>query len=227
MPERGRLVVLEGGEGSGKSTQARLLADRRGSLLTREPGGTLLGEQLRALLLEPRPVAIEARAELLMMVAARAQHVTEVIAPALREGTDVVSDRFAGSTLAYQSFGRGLPLAEVQAACDLAAQGIRPDLVVLLDVSPEAASSRRQGVPDRIEAAGPAFHARVRAGFRTLATCPGWVLVDGEGTLEEVAHRIEALVEDRLGAPRHGGLQQGGLQQGGLQQGGLQQGGLQ
>lgn len=199
MPERGRLVVLEGGEAVGKSTQARLLAGRLGALLTREPGGTALGEHVRAALLDRSLGSLEPRAELLLMVAARAQHVGEVILPALAGGRDVVCDRFAGSTLAYQGYGRGLPLAEVAEACGIAAGGLVPDLTVLVDVDPQVAADRRSGVPDRIEAEDPAFHARVRAGFLELARSPGWVVVDGSGTPEDVALRIAGAVDRSIG----------------------------
>jgi dTMP kinase len=201
MAERGRFVVLEGGEGSGKSTQTRLLAARLGARATREPGGTALGEELRRLVLSPRPEPVAARAELLLMAAARAQHVAEVVRPALEAGEDVVSDRFSGSTLAYQAYGRGLPLAEVEAACHLASDGLEPDLVVLLDLSPEVGAARRAGGPDRIEAAGPAFHARVRDGFLAIAaTAPErWVVLDASRPADEIAEEIARLVDDRLG----------------------------
>lgn len=200
MRRRGRLVVLEGGEGSGKTTQARLLAARLGARLTREPGGTAVGEELRALLLRPRDQAVAARAELLLMLAARAQHVAEVVGPALDAGDDVVCDRFSGSTLAYQAFGRGLPLAEVETACRLAAPGVEPDLVVLLDLAPEVAATRSPGEPDRIEAAGPAFHARVRDGFLLLAAADPatWAVLDGTRPVDDLARAVAALVDERL-----------------------------
>lgn len=202
MPGRGRFVVLEGGEGAGKSTQARLLAQHLGACLTREPGGTVLGEHVRNLLLDPAVGAVEPRAELLLMVAARAQHVGEVILPTLEDGRDVVCDRFSGSTLAYQGYGRGLPFEDVSRACEIAAGGLEPDLTVLLDVDASVAAGRRNAVPDRIEAEDPAFHARVRAGFRELAAKLGWSVVDGRGTPHEVAALIAEIV-DRvlLGAP--------------------------
>ncbi len=119
----GRLVAFEGGEGSGKSTQAQRLADYLGALLTREPGGTLLGEQLRALVLDPEREAPSDRAEALIIAAARAQHVAEVVGPALAAGTDVVTDRFIGSSLAYQGIGRDLGVAEVAAGAGFATNG--------------------------------------------------------------------------------------------------------
>lgn len=205
MPHRGRFVVFEGGEGAGKSTQARLLADRLGARLTREPGGTALGERLRGLLLDPELRDLDPRAELLLMVAARAQHVGRVVAPALEAGSDVVCDRFSGSTLAYQGYGRGLPLGDVAAACALAGQGVVPDVTVLLDVAPLVARHRRAAEggrtrTDRIEAAGEAFHARVRAGFLEIAAGAGWVVVDGSGSVEEVAAAVADAVGHVIGA---------------------------
>ncbi len=201
MGQRGRFVVLEGGEGSGKSTQARRLADRLGARCTREPGGTTLGEQVRQIVLARRPEPVTARAELLLMTAARAQHVTEVLRPALAAGEDVVSDRYAGSTLAYQAYGRGLPLDEVEAACRVAADGLEPDLVVLLDLPVAVAARRLAGGRDRIEAAGPAFHERVRNGFLELAAADRdrWVVLDGTAPVEALAGQIAGLVADRLG----------------------------
>jgi dTMP kinase len=201
MSPRGRFIVLEGGEGVGKTTQAERLAVRLGARLTREPGGTVLGEATRTLLLDPRLDSVAPRAELLLMVAARAQHVAEVILPALESGRDVVCDRFSGSTLAYQGFGRGLPLAEVRLACELATSGLEPDRTILIDIDPGLAATRpRADRPDRIEAAGADFHERVRRGFLELAAGPGWVVVDGAAPPDEVAAAIDAAI-DALAAP--------------------------
>jgi len=152
----------------------------------------------------PSPEPVEARAELLLMVAARAQHVALVIAPALAAGRNVVSDRFAGSTLAYQGYGRGLPLEEVRTACQLAAGGLRADLSVVLDLPEERAAARRQGPPDRIEALDGGFHHRVREGFLELAAADPacWAVVDGSGTPDEVEQLVLAVVEERLGVAR-------------------------
>ena len=201
MSPRGRFIVLEGGEGVGKTTQAERLAVRLGARLTREPGGTVLGEATRTLLLDPRLDSVAPRAELLLMVAARAQHVAEVILPALESGRDVVCDRFSGSTLAYHGFGRGLPLAEVRLACELATSGLEPDRTILIDIDPGLAATRpRADRPDRIEAAGADFHERVRRGFLELAAGPGWVVVDGAAPPDEVAAAIDAAI-DALSAP--------------------------
>lgn len=182
----------------GKSTQAAALAHHLGAVLTREPGGTALGEALRALLLGSDCPAPVARAETLMMLAARAQHLAEVIEPALARGQDVVCDRYSGSTLAYQGYGRGLDLDEIAGLDRWASGGRGPDLVVLLDMPLEGARRRRAGTtPDRIEGEGDDFLDRVQAGFRALAAAsPGrWKVVDASGGVEEVAAAVRAAVE--------------------------------
>ena len=194
----GRLIVLEGGEAAGKSTQAALLAEHLGAVLTREPGGTTLGEALRRILLEPSGPAPVAKAEALLMLAARAQHVAEVIEPVLAAGDDVVCDRYSGSTLAYQGYGRGLPIAEL-VELDAWANGRRaPDLVVLLDLPVELARQRLGTVAgDRIEREGDDFQARVQDGFRHLAAADPlhWRVVDASGSVDEVAALVRKAVE--------------------------------
>lgn len=189
---RGRFIVLEGGEGSGKSTQARLLADELGALLTHEPGATDAGLAIRRLVLEPSSARIGGRAEALLLLADRAQHVEAVVRPALESGRCVVCDRYSGSTLAYQGYGRGLDVDELAALSRWAAGGLEPDVVVLLDVAEGRVSPER----DRMEAEGPSFHARVVAGYRALAAGDPehWVVVDGSGTIEEVAERVRKAV---------------------------------
>lgn len=200
-PERGRFIVFEGGEASGKSTQTALLAERLDAVATREPGGTALGERLRALLLDPATGDLDARTELLLMAAARAEHVARVIAPALRSGRDVVCDRFSASSVAYQAYGRGLDPDEVARVSRWASAGIEPDMVVLLDVD-DATRARRLGHDrDRLEAAGAAFHSRVAAGFRALAAADPrrWVVLDGSEPVDRVAHTVATQVRARLG----------------------------
>jgi len=202
VPGRGRLIVLEGGEGSGKSTQAAILADRIGALLTREPGGTALGERLRPLLLgEAGP--LDPLAELLLFSAARAEHCAERIRPALARGEDVVCDRFSGSTIAYQGYGRGIALADVRRASQLATAGLTADLTILLDVTLEVSAARRAHPGDAIEAAGRDFHVRVLEGFRELARSEPatWVVIDGAAPREVVAEEVYAAVLMRLGSP--------------------------
>jgi dTMP kinase len=196
MSARGRLIALEGGEAVGKSTQAARLAERLDAVLTREPGGTELGEEIRGLLLDPSRL-LDARTEALLMAAARAQHVAEVIEPALASGRDVVTDRFVGSSLAYQGFGRGLPLEEVATLSSFATGGVQADLVVLLDVPDVEAAARRDAEPDRLEAEGDEFHRRVLDGFARLAAeDPRWVVVDGSGDVDAVAARVWAAAGD-------------------------------
>ena len=195
------LIAFEGGEATGKSTQAARLAERLDAVLTREPGGTAIGSRIRALVLDPANRELADRAEALLMAADRAQHVAEVIRPALDAGRTVVTDRFAGSSLAYQSYGRGLPLAEVEHLSRWATDGVWPDLVVLLDV-PEAVAEARLGTErDRMEEVGDGFHQRVVAGFRALAAADPerWTVVDGTGSVDEVAKRVWATVADRIG----------------------------
>ena len=202
MSGMGRLIVFEGGEGCGKSTQASLLASAIGAHLTREPGGTVLGEEVRNLLLQVGREELHPRAELLLLAAARAQHVQELIIPTLRSGQHVVCDRFSGSTIAYQGYGRGLPIEDVIVANEIATQGVQADVTILLDL-PLALSMGRTGViPDRIEAAGEEFHVRVFEGFRAIATAdPGrWETIDGSRPVDEVASLIRELVTERFGS---------------------------
>ncbi|MGH9156706.1 MAG: dTMP kinase [Acidimicrobiales bacterium] len=191
----GRLVAFEGADGCGKSTQAARLAERLGAVLTREPGGTAVGERLRALLVDPATAGLDVRAEALLMAAARAQHVAEVIAPALATGADVVVDRFSHSSLAYQGHGRGLPVDEVAWLSDWATVGRWPDVVVLLEV-PASVASDRLGAVDRFEAESTAFHARVVEGYRAMAAADParWRIVDGTGPADDVARRVWAAV---------------------------------
>jgi dTMP kinase len=197
----GRLFVFEGGEGSGKSTQAALLAEHLGAEITREPGGTHFGEHVRSILLDENLGELDPRAELFMMVAARAQLIAQVIRPALISGRNVVCDRFSGSTLAYQGYGRGLPLDEVRHVCALATGGIEPDLTILLDLPQEVARNRRLLAPDRIEAEDVAFHNRVIDGYRAMALADpnNWVVIDSSGTPEGIASHIVALIDERFG----------------------------
>lgn len=203
------MLAIEGGEGVGKSTQAARLAAEIGAELSREPGGSPVAERIRALLLDPSLGRPAPRAELHLMLAARAEHLSVLIEPALAAGNHVVVDRFSGSTLAYQGYGRGLPIAEVREACDLAAGGRWPDLSVLLDLPPEVAQSRRTAQrahlpglrPDRIEAEDREFHRRVVEGFRQIAADdPGhWVVIDGSRSADEVATEILGAVLARIG----------------------------
>jgi dTMP kinase len=196
---QGRFVVLEGIDGCGKSTQIEalrrwlptsgLLATGAELLVTREPGGTALGAALRQLLLHPPgEAAPEPMAELLLYAADRAQHVEQCIRPALAAGHWVLSDRYSGSTAAYQGYGRGLDLARIAQLEELATGGLAPDLTLWLEL-PLAESLRRRGerTADRIEASGEAFLQRVIEGFAALAAGRGWRRVDATGAPEQVA----------------------------------------
>ena len=200
----GRLIALEGIDGCGKSTQARLLADRLGAVLTFEPGGTVLGASLRTLLLDPDQPPVADRTEALLMAADRAQHVAEVVRPALDTGLWVVCDRFSASTLAYQGYGRGLDLVDLSGLVDWATTELTPDLTVLVEVGVAVGAGRRHGsVDDRLERAGDGFRQRVADGYRALAAKgdPPWLVVDGNGTIDEVAALVWEGVHDRLGLP--------------------------
>jgi dTMP kinase len=208
MKMPGRLIAFEGGEGAGKSTQAERLATALGAELTREPGGTALGERIRRLLLDPETEPsfgrIDARTEAMLTLAARAQHVSERIRPALNAGRHVVVDRFSGSTLAYQGYGRGLPVDEIRRACDLATGGLWPDLTLLLQVPVDLGAARRAGAgskPDRFESQRGGFHGRVAEGFLALAADDpgGWVVIDGAGEVDDVAQLVLGAVSGRLG----------------------------
>lgn len=206
MPKRGLFLVLEGGEGVGKTTQVALLSEwMRASgvphVTAREPGGTPVGEAIREVLLGRAELDVPAETELLLILAARAAFVRDVVRPALEEGKVVLADRFALSTLAYQGYGRGLDLEAVRSGIDFATGGLRPDLYVLLDlpVADGADRQRRSGAdPDRIERAGSAFLTRVREGYLELASEEsGVATLAAAGTPEEVHRRIRDLLSAR------------------------------
>lgn len=205
LPERGRFIVLEGVEGSGKSTQARLLGEWLGEagiphVLTREPGGTTVGEEIRGALLHGGDMP--ARTELLLYLAARAALVEQVVRPALAAGQVVVADRFELSTLAYQSYGRGLPLEAVRSANGFATGGLRPDLTVLVDVTIEEGMARRAAAgmaADRMERAGDEFHRKVAEAYRLLSEAEaGIVRVSGADAPEAVHRAIRRLLAVRF-----------------------------
>jgi len=191
-------ITFEGIEGSGKTTQARRLAESLGPgvVLTFEPGATALGRKLRELVLDARDLPIAADTELLLFSTDRAQHVSEVITPALRDGKIVLCDRYVDSTLAYQGFGRGVPLDRIRTLSEIATGGLKPDLTILLDVPVALGLGRagRRGLRDRIESEVESFHARVSDGFRTLAAQEParWVKVDGTGDPEAIAATVRA-----------------------------------
>ena len=204
MPARGRLLALEGIDGCGKSTQARALAAHLDALLTHEPGATTLGTSLRQLLLAPDSPPISLRAEALLMAADRAEHIATVIEPALSAGRWVVSDRYSGSTLAYQGYGRGLGVDGLRNMVAWATDGLSPDLSLLIDVPVEVAQHRlAETAPDRLERLGPEFARRVRDGFLAEAAADPdrWVVIDGATDAVSLTARIVQVVRERLGEP--------------------------
>ena len=202
------LIAFEGGEGTGKSTQAALLADRlrseagREVVLTFQPGATGIGRSIREVLLDPATTGLDARTEALLMAADRAQHVAEVVAPALDVGAVVVTDRYLYSSVAYQGHGRELGADQVAALSAFATAGLQADLVLLLTVPPAVRDARlaERGGHDRFEQAGHEFHERVEAGFLAQAAADGdrWVVLDGHGAVDDVAARVWAAVAPRL-----------------------------
>jgi dTMP kinase len=215
---RGRFITLEGGEGSGKSTQIKLLASKLKSLgedvlVTREPGGAPGAESIRALLVERREHPWTPLTEAFLHSAARAEHVAETVRPALAAGTWVISDRFSDSTLAYQGYGLGVPKTTIAALTKLATGGLTPDLTLILDVPVDAGLARAgrrieagaalaPEVPteDRYERMGAAFHERLRRGFRAIARAEPrrCRIIDATDGIEAVADRIWAEVAKRF-----------------------------
>lgn len=195
----GRFISLEGPDGAGKTTQMRLLAERlerSGSrvLCTREPGGTPLGEQLRALILPRDDTTNDPVAELLLLNAARAQLVATVIRPALDAGLIVLADRYADATLAYQGYGRGGDLADLRTVIRIATRGLQPNRTILLDLPPDVSLTRlsARGAENFLDRMGPEFRQRVRSGFLELAhqEPERWRVVNAAGSVEEVANAI-------------------------------------
>ena len=186
-------VALEGAEGCGKSTQAAILATALDAVLTRETGGTPIGERLRAILHDTTVTDLTDRAEALITAADRAQHVAHVVRPALAAGRCVVSDRSVWSTLGYQGYGRGLDLDVLRRVNDWAIDGLWPDRVILLDAPAEVLARRISARDlDRFELAGSDFHERVAAGFRAMAAADPahWTVVDADGDPDTVAARV-------------------------------------
>jgi dTMP kinase len=196
----GLYIALEGGEGSGKSSQAKALARRLDAVLTHEPGGTSLGVQLRRLLLSPDLPENSARAEALMMAADRAEHMAVVVKPALAAGRHVVSDRSVYSSLAYQGGARGLGIDAVRQVNEFALDGCLPDLVILLVASPAIARARMKSLPDRLEAAGQRFHDVVAHTYDELATAEPsrFVVVSADDSFKDVQSAIWAVIEARI-----------------------------
>jgi dTMP kinase len=205
---RGLLIAFEGGEGAGKTTQARLLAiwlreQGYDVIATHEPGATKVGMRLRALLLDTAHTGMSSRAETLMYAADRAEHVATVIAPALKRGAIVVTDRFVDSSLAYQGRGRNLPVTDIAGLNQWATGGLRPDLTILLDLPPMAGLVRRAPSADRLEAEPAEFHQRVREGFLAQARAEPhrYLVLDATRPPGELSREIQDRIRDMLPDP--------------------------
>jgi dTMP kinase len=193
----GLFITFEGGEGCGKSTQARFLLKKLEQqntpvLLTHEPGGTALGNELRKALKRKRCSFISPQAELFLFAASRAQLVVEVIRPALEEGKVVLCDRFIHSTLVYQGHGRGLDLTTVEMVNNMATQNLKPDINILLDISPEQGLTRKRSARDRFESEDLSFHHRVREGYVKMAAAEPdrWLVIDASLSKGKIAEII-------------------------------------
>lgn len=207
LAKRGRLIVLEGGEGAGKSTHAAFVRgwlEQRGRAVvsTREPGGTPLAEAIRKLVLERWDEGVSPMTELLLMFAARAAHVNGKIAPAMARGEDVVCDRFVDATYAYQGAGRGIPDRVITALAGLVLGRLKPDLVLVLDIDPEVAAERvgRRGVLNRFDAETADFQRRVRRTYLKWASLSPrrYAVIDANGSVEAVRAQIAAALERKL-----------------------------
>ncbi len=209
----GAFITFEGIEGSGKSTQIVQLANYlsahgRSVILTREPGGTAIGDQVRKVLLDPANTALDPRAELLLYAAGRAQHLAELIRPALKAGKIVFCDRFSDATLAYQGYGRGLNLELIRSLDRIVTEGKRPDLTILLDIDAAAGLSRARGrnsrsgleAEARFENEHLSFHERVRQGYLELAKQePGrFRIVDASPSPEIIQNKLRQIVDEML-----------------------------
>lgn len=209
---RGFFLAVEGIEGSGKTTQVarldqRVRASGQNVVTTKEPGGTLLGDRIRAILLDPHEEGMDPLAELFLYAAARRQHVVELIRPSLERGAVVICDRFTDATLAYQGFGRLLELDRLRHINDLATDGLRPDLTVILDVAEgfglERARARNAAASldheSRFEGEDLRFHRRVREGYLALAEAEPerYAVVDASGSVDEVFGRLVRTLRDR------------------------------
>jgi dTMP kinase len=215
---RGKLIVFEGGEGSGKTTQLQRTEDwlmqsgwlrrlqAQGAIadlaVTREPGGTSLGKKIRQILLEPDGEPVTDYSELLLYAADRAQHVTGFLQPKLDMGSLVLCDRYTGSTIAYQGYGRGLDLTLITQLNQISTQGLEPDLTIWLDVEADLGLKRAQtrGKRDRIEQADLAFHQRVRQGFGQLQASQGdrMMRIDASRSVEAIGQEIQTGLEQQF-----------------------------
>ena len=207
----GLFINFEGGEGCGKSTHSGLLLKKLEqqnvpAVLTHEPGGTALGDELRKALKKKRGSSVSPQAELFLVAASRAQLMAEVIHPALQEGKVVICDRFTQSTMVYQGYGRGLDFTAIQMVNNMATRHLKPDLIVLLNIAPEQGLARKRNLKDRFEREELSFHERVRVGYVKLSAADPdrWLLIDASLPKEKIAETIWTRVSRLL--PPHSSL---------------------
>ncbi len=207
----GLFITFEGGEGCGKSTQSRLLLKKLEQqnipvVLTHEPGGTALGNELRKTLKRKGDSSISPQAELFLLAASRTQLVAEVIRPALEEGKVVLCDRFTHSTMVYQGYGRGLDFTAIKMVNNMATKNLNPDLIILLDISPEQGLARKRSLKDRFELEDLSFHRRVREGYLKMAAAEPdrWLMIDASLPKGKIAEIIWDRVSQLL--PSHPSL---------------------
>ncbi len=202
--EKGKFIVFEGGDKSGKTTQIQLLKkyledNNKEVLLTREPGGTnsVIAEKIREIILNKDHKEMHARTELLLFLASRAQHVEEIVKPALEQGKIVLCDRFDGSSFAYQGVARKLDLEEIKVMNSWAKDNLKPDLVIYVDITPEEADKRRRDDKhDRLDRETEEFHKAVRDGFiKQAEDNDNWEVVNGVGKIEDIAKNIQEIIE--------------------------------
>jgi len=210
----GLFITFEGGEGCGKSTHSRLLLKKLEqqnipAVLTHEPGGTALGDELRRALKKRRDSFISPQTELFIVAASRAQLVAALIRPALQEGKVVICDRFTHSTMVYQGYGRGLDFTAIQMVNNMATRYLNPDLIILLDISPEQGLARKRRLKDRFELEGLSFHRRVREGYLKMAAAEPnrWLVIDASLPKARIAKIIWDRVSQLL--PSHSSLRGG------------------
>lgn len=194
-----QLIAIEGADGSGKSTQARMLADRIDAALTRQPGGTEFGERLREIILHKSSHVLLPQTEAMLFMADRAEHVDKMVRPVLASGRSVVSDRWAYSSLVYQGYGRGLDIDVLRHLSDWAMNGLWPDVVVLLDLPLDVAHARQRSRSelDHYEAEGQRLQSDVMRGYRELAAADPqrWRVVDASGSVDEVHARVCSILK--------------------------------
>jgi dTMP kinase len=203
----GLFITFEGGEGCGKSNHSRLLLKKLEQqnipvVLTHEPGGTALGDELRKTLKKKRGSSVSSQAELFIVAASRAELVAEVIRPSLEQGKVVICDRFTHSTVVYQGYGRGLDFTAIQMVNNMATRHLNPDLIVLLDIPPEQGLARKQSLEDRFELEDLSFHRRVRDGYLKMAAAEPdrWLVIDASLPRSKVAGIIWDRVSQLLPA---------------------------